>query len=249
MKLNIATTLLALLPAAAFAKDILSFDGSTLRKKATSKKIGPLPESDETHILSKTTIPQSAYPSISGIASALCSEKKTADALYVVDLGDSKPFYCDEEGVGLVVNAASTEIAEHLKLKKGRRDQGLEEPLEFLRFFITTISSIICYFWCEDLKRDIHYLDETSRNQVGQMVLDMPLATWNYKSDSLDTPQRLGFMIDDIEPSFAVQDQIGNSVNTYGFISMATAAIQMQQEQIQELQKAIEALGVKIEVA
>jgi len=246
MKLNIATVLLALLPAATFAKDILSFDGSTLRKKATSKKIEPLPEPDEDHILTTANVPSSAISTIAAIARTLCSYTKTGDSLYIVNLGDSKPLYCDEEGVGLVVNAASTEISEHLELKK---DQGLEEEPQFIVSTIVVVCIAFCWVSRQDLKRDIHYLDETSRNQIGQMVLDMPLATWNYKSDSLDTPQRLGFMIDDIEPSFAVQDQIGNSVNTYGFISMATAAIQMQQEKILELQKAVEALGVKVEEA
>jgi hypothetical protein len=69
------------------------------------------------------------------------------------------------------------------------------------------------------------------------MFLDIPIATWNYKNDSVENPQRLGFIIEDIEPSFAVTDQVGDSVNLYGFISMAAAAIQMQQDQIKQLQE------------
>merc|ERR1712187_634369 len=160
-------------------------------------------------------------------------------------------FYCDQEGVGVVNNAATTEIAEHLHVQSLKRARG--EPLEenWLQRIVVACYNAECWNWFsrKDLKRDIHYLDANSRNQIGQMVLDMPLATWNYKTDNPDTPQRLGFMIDDIEPSFAVQDQIGNSVNTYGFISMAAAAIQMQQEQIKELQASLKKLGVQVEQA
>jgi len=93
----------------------------------------------------------------------------------------------------------------------------------------------------KNLKRDIRYLDPVARDEIGKMLLDIPLAQWNYKNDPASTPQRLGFMIDDIEPSFAVEDKVGDSVNLYGFISMATAAIQMQQDQIEKLQKQIDA--------
>lgn len=251
MKLNIATTLLALLPIATFAKDVLSFDGSMLRKKAVSKKIGPLPSmnGEDDKVLTTHNVPIGAMPALSIIASSLCSKMQTDDVLYSIDLAGSDTLYCDEEGVGLVINAATTEITEHLELKRLRREQGEVEEEEVE---VIVILKFICALHCwsrQDLKRDIQYLNANSRNQIGQMVLDMPLATWNYKSDAPDTPQRLGFMIDDIEPSFAVQDQIGNSVNTYGFVSMATAAIQMQQEQIQELQVTLKKLGVQVDQA
>lgn len=251
MKLDIATTLLALLPVAAFAKDVLSFDGSMLRKKAASKKIDPLPSmnGEDDKVLTTANVPGGAIPALSVIAGSLCTRMQTDETLYSIDLGGSDTLYCDEEGVGLVINAATTEIAEHLELKRQRREQGEVEEEE-LEVIITIIIVCLNYCWSrQDLKRDIQYLDANSRNQIGQMVLDMPLATWNYNSDAPDTPQRLGFMIDDIEPSFAVQDQIGNSVNTYGFVSMATAAIQMQQEQIQELQVTLKKLGVHVDQA
>lgn len=105
--------------------------------------------------------------------------------------------------------------------------------------------------WCgpqrsrKNLKRDIRYLDTVARDEIGKMLLDIPLAKWNYKTDPASTQERLGFMIDDIEPSFAVEDKVGDSVNLYGFISMATAAIQMQQDQIEKLQKQIDARVLK----
>lgn len=97
----------------------------------------------------------------------------------------------------------------------------------------------------KNLKRDIRYLDTVARDEIGKMLLDIPLAKWNYKTDPASTQERLGFMIDDIEPSFAVEDKVGDSVNLYGFISMATAAIQMQQDQIEKLQKQIDARVLK----
>ena len=50
-------------------------------------------------------------------------------------------------------------------------------------------------------------------------------------------------MIDDVEPSVAVS---GDHVNLYGYLSMAVAAIQVQQSQIQALEQELRALREQV---
>jgi hypothetical protein len=65
----------------------------------------------------------------------------------------------------------------------------------------------------------------------------MPLASYRYKS--AEDNEQLGFIIDDIEPSAAVS---GDRVNMYGYLSMAVAAIQVQQGQIHRLEAELQAM-------
>ena len=75
-------------------------------------------------------------------------------------------------------------------------------------------------------------------------LIDLPLASYHYKRAKCAGPQ-LGFIIEDIEPSVAVS---GDHVNMYGYLSMAVAAIQVQQEQIAELQRELERMRDQLEV-
>jgi hypothetical protein len=86
-------------------------------------------------------------------------------------------------------------------------------------------------------KRDIRYLGAGELNQYRDQIMSMPLASYRYK-DAPDVAQ-IGFVIDDIEPSAATA---GDHVNMYGYLSMAVAAIQVQQKQIETLQREIEQL-------
>jgi hypothetical protein len=90
-------------------------------------------------------------------------------------------------------------------------------------------------------KRDIRYLGDAERAQVRDQLVQMPLAAYRYKS-APDVPQ-LGFIIDDVEPSVAAS---GDHVNLYGYLSMAVAAIQVQQRQIAELEKEVHGLREQI---
>ena len=80
-------------------------------------------------------------------------------------------------------------------------------------------------------KQDVSYLDDQALRRVHDRVLHMPLASYSYKHAPAAGPQ-LGFIIEDIEPSLAVQ---GDQVNLYGYLSMAVAAIQVQQREIDAL--------------
>ncbi|HMI93255.1 MAG TPA: tail fiber domain-containing protein [Polyangiales bacterium] len=82
-------------------------------------------------------------------------------------------------------------------------------------------------------KQDIHYLDGQALAQYHEQVVHMPLASYRYKQSAEGTDQ-LGFIIEDVEPSAAVS---GDRVNLYGYLSMAVAAIKVQQQQIDSLER------------
>jgi hypothetical protein len=82
-------------------------------------------------------------------------------------------------------------------------------------------------------KTGIEYVTEQERRSYYEQIMSLPLASYLYKHAPEAGPQ-LGFIIDDIEPSVAVS---GDHVNMYGYLSMAVAAIQVQQAQITALQR------------
>jgi hypothetical protein len=90
-------------------------------------------------------------------------------------------------------------------------------------------------------KQDIHYLDGDALAQYHEQVVHMPLASYRYKQSAADSEasEQLGFIIDDIEPSAAAS---GDRVNLYGYLSMAVAAIKVQQRQIDTLERKLEQL-------
>jgi len=87
-------------------------------------------------------------------------------------------------------------------------------------------------------KRDITYLESHERRALHDELISLPLASYHYKR-SPDGPRELGFLIDDVEPSPAVN---GERVNLYGYLSMAVAALQEQSAQISELRTELETL-------
>jgi hypothetical protein len=91
-------------------------------------------------------------------------------------------------------------------------------------------------------KQDIAYLNGQQLRSYHDQVVHMPLASWRYRSAPEAGPQ-LGFIIEDIEPSVAAS---GDRVNLYGYLSMAVAAIQVQQEQIRALSDELHALRTQL---
>ena len=96
-----------------------------------------------------------------------------------------------------------------------------------------------------EYKRDITYLTESERSKLLTEVLDIPLATYHYLEDADASPLRLGFIIEDIEPSLSINAE-RDVVDVYAYTSMAIAAIQEQQEQIDALQREVEALRLSV---
>jgi hypothetical protein len=121
-------------------------------------------------------------------------------------------------------------------------------------------------------KRDIQYLGEAERESVANQLLQIPLATWNYKTDPMETHKRLGFIIEDVidgsgataaekekdddggssgsgggdgntsSPLLIPVDEMRGIVDLYSYISMAVATIQAQQAQLDRLQAQVDKL-------
>ena len=67
------------------------------------------------------------------------------------------------------------------------------------------------------------------------------LTTYQYKTDPASSPRRLGFIIDDTKTAYPINAD-GQSVNLYGYMSMAVAAIQVQSREIEALRAEVEQL-------
>ncbi len=87
-------------------------------------------------------------------------------------------------------------------------------------------------------KEDIHYLSEAELAQAKEALLAIPLATYKYR-DAKDKRSNLGFIIEDVEPSAAVNSG-RNQVDLYGYLSMAVATLKLQEERIRALEARIE---------
>lgn len=91
-------------------------------------------------------------------------------------------------------------------------------------------------------KQNISYLGEQELREYHDQLMSMPLASYRYRHAPGAGPQ-LGFIIEDIEPSVAVS---GDHVNLYGYLSMAVAAIKVQQAEIASLRGEIEGLRARL---
>jgi hypothetical protein len=90
-------------------------------------------------------------------------------------------------------------------------------------------------------KDAISYLDDSELQRVRDEFLGMRMARWHYTSEPVASRQHLGFIIDDQPNSPAVMSN-GERVDLYGYTSMAAATIQVQQKQIDALEREVEAL-------
>jgi len=93
-------------------------------------------------------------------------------------------------------------------------------------------------------KRDIAYLDEEERARLVDEVRRLRLATYRYK----DAPgkQRLGFIIDDV-PSSAAVDGPRDQIDLYGYLSMTVAALQEQMARADAQEREIAALRKRLD--
>jgi hypothetical protein len=95
-------------------------------------------------------------------------------------------------------------------------------------------------------KRDIEYLTDSEREQLAEELLATPLATFAYRGAR---PRRqLGFVIEDIEPSPAVDGQ-RDRVDLYGYTTMAVAALQQQAVEIERLRRELRELRHEVQAA
>ncbi len=90
-------------------------------------------------------------------------------------------------------------------------------------------------------KKQIDYLSDAERRAAADQLLQMPLATWRYTWEGDEETIHLGFLIDDVEGSAAVRPD-GDHVDLYGYTSLAVAAIQAQQAELDAMRAELEAL-------
>lgn len=95
-------------------------------------------------------------------------------------------------------------------------------------------------------KSNIHYLTPAERHQRAQELQQLRLATWKYNFDPTG-PTRLGFLLDDAQTSPLAIKADGKSVDLYGSLSLAIAALQEQQQEIVKLKTQVQ--GLKAELA
>ena len=87
-------------------------------------------------------------------------------------------------------------------------------------------------------KKDITYLSDADRDRLNDELLRFPLATYRYKSEGDADREHLGFIIDDVAPSPAVQAS-GERVDMYGYQTMAVAALQVQARELDALKREV----------
>ncbi len=87
-------------------------------------------------------------------------------------------------------------------------------------------------------KRDIGYLSESDLARLYAELRRIPLATYRYRATGAPARRQLGFVIEDVEPSLAV-DGDHDRVDLYAYSSMAVAALQVQAKQIESLQREV----------
>jgi hypothetical protein len=101
--------------------------------------------------------------------------------------------------------------------------------------------AVVCPISKRIYKTDIRYLSPQETDAVRDDLLTMPLATWEYTAEGAGATTHLGFVIDDVPESPAVSES-GDTVDLYGYTSMAVAALQAQQREIEALRAEVDAL-------
>lgn len=93
-------------------------------------------------------------------------------------------------------------------------------------------------------KHDIHYLDAERVAALGRELLATRLATWRYKHDP-SARLHLGFIIDDGVPAPGIADD-GAHVDLYGYVSLAVAALQKQQRDLDRIERELDELRQRV---
>jgi hypothetical protein len=93
-------------------------------------------------------------------------------------------------------------------------------------------------------KRDVEHLDPRQVRALRDALVSVRLASWRYHRDPADV-RRLGFVIEDGVPPAAVTPD-GGHVDLYGYASLAVAAVQEQQREIDGLKRELAALRAMI---
>ena len=95
------------------------------------------------------------------------------------------------------------------------------------------------------VKKNVQYLNDAEVKALHDALLEYRLASWQYTMPGSSPAKHLGFIIDDVEPSPSVAES-GNTVDLYGYASMAVAAVQTQAREIAELKTAVATLQKQV---
>ena len=90
-------------------------------------------------------------------------------------------------------------------------------------------------------KRDIEYLGDADLRRLHAELRRFRLASYRYRALGPEDRRHLGFIIEDVGRSAAV-DAERDRVDLYGYASMTVAALQVQAKQIESLQAEVSAL-------
>jgi len=94
-------------------------------------------------------------------------------------------------------------------------------------------------------KTNIEYLSAEDLGRLHDALLKFRLASYQYAIPGASPASHLGFIIDDVAPSPSVAEG-GDTVDLYGYASMAVAAVQTQAREIAALQREVESLRASI---
>lgn len=97
-------------------------------------------------------------------------------------------------------------------------------------------------------KQNIHYLGAQEVKRLHDALINFHLASYQYNMPWAPTDTHLGFIIDDVEPSPSVAPN-GDTVDLYGYTSMAVAAVQEQAREIDQLRREVESLRHELQEA
>jgi hypothetical protein len=98
-----------------------------------------------------------------------------------------------------------------------------------------------CPISSKKYKDGIAYVDDAELHRLHDEALGLRLATYKYKSAVADPgPTHLGFLIEDSLQTPAV-DRAHDRVDMYGYVSMVVAGLQVQEKEIADLRRQLEA--------
>jgi hypothetical protein len=95
-------------------------------------------------------------------------------------------------------------------------------------------------------KADIRYLGGAEIDRIRDELLDIRLATYRYRAAGAGAPVQLGFILDDMGSGPWVNAD-GETVNLYGYTSMAVAALQAQERELAALREEVATLRRKVD--
>ena len=156
-----------------------------------------------------------------------------------VEVPDAKYQKCS--ALGIVEGAACTGASEPCVLTPARKEGGDAGP-----GCTQSASYLTCRAEARDpgpagcpkstrsAKKNIRYLGAPERAKLTREVLDLAIATYDYKDESDGPSPSTGFILEDApHASFVLRDH--SRVNMYSYVSSLVVTVQEQQSQIDEL--------------